>query len=225
MKVTGTATLESPRDQVWEALTDPAVLVRTIPGCQRLEAVGPDEYRVTVSAGVAAIKGVYDGEVRLSDQRPPDGFVLNARGAGAPGTVDATIVVSLATDEENRTRLTYDADAVVGGMLGGVGQRMLTAVTKRTANEFFTNVDSALRAAATAAAEAPELSGTGAATAALSVASGAEARTGRQVAPGTVFTAPARERAASPATAIIVAALVGALIALVGVWLGWLLAS
>jgi uncharacterized protein len=224
MKVTGTATMESPRDQVWEALTDPAVLVRTIPGCQRLEAVGPDEYRVTVSAGVAAIKGVYDGEVRLSDQRPPDGFVLNARGAGAPGTVDATIVVSLATDEENRTRLTYDADAVVGGMLGGVGQRMLTAVTKRTANEFFTNVDSALRTPA-AAAEAPALAGTGAATAPLPVASGGEARAERQVAPGTVFTAPARERAASPATAIIIAALVGALIALVGVWLGWLLAS
>jgi uncharacterized protein len=224
MKVNGTAILESPRDQVWEALNDPEVLVRTIPGCQRLEAVGPDEYRVTVSAGVAAIKGIYDGEVRLSDQRPPDGFVLKARGAGAPGTVDATIVVSLATDEENRTRLTYDADAIVGGMLGGVGQRMLTAVTKRTANEFFTNVDSALRTPVPAA-EAPALSETGAATAPLPVASGAEARAGRQVAPGTVFTAPARERVATSTTAIIVAALVGALIALVGVWLGWLLAS
>jgi uncharacterized protein len=224
MKVNGTAILESPRDQVWKALNDPEVLVRTIPGCQRLEAVGPDEYRVTVSAGVAAIKGVYDGEVRLSDQRPPDGFVLKARGAGAPGTVDATIVVSLATDEENRTRLTYDADAIVGGMLGGVGQRMLTAVTKRTANEFFTNVDSALRTPVPAA-EAPALSETGAATAPLPVASGAEARAGRQVAPGTVFTAPARERVATSTTAIIVAALVGALIALVGVWLGWLLAS
>src|SRR5262249_19875724 len=153
----GTATLESPRDQVWEALNDPAVLVRTIPGCQRLEAVGPDEYRVTVNAGGAAIQGVYDGEVRLSDQRPPDRFVLKARGAGGPGTVDATIVVSLASDEDNRTRLTYDADAIVGGMLGGVGQRMLTAVTKRTANEFFTNVDSALRSPFAAAAEAQAL--------------------------------------------------------------------
>jgi uncharacterized protein len=222
MKVNGTAILESPRDQVWEALNDPAVLVRTIPGCQRLEAVGPDEYRVTVSAGVAAIKGVYDGEVQLSDQRPPDGFVLKARGAGAPGTVDATIVVSLATDEDNRTRLTYDADAIVGGMLGGVGQRMLTAVTKRTANEFFTNVDSALRSPAAPVAEASVLAGTGEA---VPVASGSEARAGRQVAPGTVFTAPARERLSTSTTAILVAALVGALIALVGVWLGWLIAS
>jgi len=224
MKVTGTALLESPPDQVWEALNDPAVLVRTIPGCQRLEAVGVDEYRVTVSAGVAAIKGVYDGEVRLSDQRPPDGFVLKARGAGTPGTVDATVAVSLAADEENRTKLTYDADAVVGGMLGGVGQRMLTAVTKRMANEFFSSVDSALRYPTAAAVEAPGLAGPSA-TAPLPATAGVGAGAGRQVAPGTVFTAPPRERVPGSTTAIIVAALVGALIALVGVWLGWQLAS
>ena len=40
MKISGTATLHAPRADVWEALNDPAVLVATIPGCERLEAVG-----------------------------------------------------------------------------------------------------------------------------------------------------------------------------------------
>lgn len=226
MKVTGTATLDAPRTRVWEALNDPAVLVQTIPGCQRLEAVSADEYRITVSAGVAAINGLYDGQVVLSDHRPPDAFVLKARGAGGPGTVDATVAVRLASDEANRTELSYDADAVVGGMLGGVGQRMLTAVAKRMATEFFTNVEQALVAPTAAFAGAPEpVTEPGRATTPLEVAPPAGSPTGRQVAPGTVFTAPHRERAASPATAVIVAALVGALIALAGVWVGWALAS
>ncbi len=143
MKVTGTATLHASRDEVWAALNDPAVLVRTIPGCQRLEAIGEDAYRMTLMAGVASIKGVYTGEVRLTDQQPPGTFVLKAAGAGTPGTVGADVVVTLA-ETGDTTTLTYDADAVVGGMIGGVGQRMLTSVAKKTAGEFFSAVDDVL---------------------------------------------------------------------------------
>ena len=55
MKVSGDATLHAPIDKVWAALNDPAVLVRTIPGCERLELTGPDAYRMMVTAGVASI--------------------------------------------------------------------------------------------------------------------------------------------------------------------------
>lgn len=143
MKVSGSATLHAPREQVWTALNDPAVLVRTIPGCQRLEAIDTDAYRMTITAGVASIKGVYTGEVRLTDQQPPDRFVLKAAGSGGPGTVSADVLVSLG-DDGGTTTLAYDADAIVGGMIGGVGQRMLTGVAKKTAGEFFSAVDDVL---------------------------------------------------------------------------------
>lgn len=143
MKVSGSATLQAPREQVWTALNDPAVLVRTIPGCQRLEAIDTDAYRMTITAGVASIKGVYTGEVRLTDQQPLDRFVLKAAGSGGPGTVSADVLVTL-DDQGQTTTLTYDADAVVGGMIGGVGQRMLTGVAKKTAGEFFSAVDDVL---------------------------------------------------------------------------------
>jgi carbon monoxide dehydrogenase subunit G len=144
MKVTGTSTLASDRATVWRALNDPAILVRTIPGCQRLESLGDDAYAMTISAGVGAIKGVYDGQVRLSDQQEPGSFTMHAQGAGAPGTIGADVRVTLEDGPDGGTSLSYDADATVGGMIGGVGQRMLTGVSKKMAAEFFANVDAAL---------------------------------------------------------------------------------
>lgn len=149
MKVTGSATLKAPRAKVWEALNDPAVLVRTIPGCQQLEEVGPDSYRMTITAGVASIKGTYQGEVSLTDRQQPASFTLHASGAGAPGTVRADVKVLLA-ESDGVTRLDYDADAIVGGMIGGVGQRVLGGVAKKTAGEFFKAVDDVLTGVAPA---------------------------------------------------------------------------
>ena len=154
MKIAGTAVLHAPADRVWAALNDPAVLVRTIPGCSALEPNGPDSYRMTVTAGVASIKGVYSGEVALHDQQPPGSFRLRASGAGAPGTVRADVLVRLEDGPDGTTSLSYDADAVVGGMVGGVGQRMLTGVAKKTAGEFFKAVDGVLAGAAVRAPEA-----------------------------------------------------------------------
>ncbi|WP_026875758.1 SRPBCC family protein [Jiangella gansuensis] len=155
MKVTGSAVLHAPPEQVWRALNDPAVLVRTIPGCQRLEEDGPDRYRMTVTAGVGTIKGTYAGNVSLHDQQEPASFVLTASGAGAPGTVSADVLVRLSGDDDGATRLDYDADAVVGGMIGGVGQRMLAGVAKKTAGEFFAAVDDILTGRAAEAVPAP----------------------------------------------------------------------
>ncbi len=150
MKIAGTAVLHAPADRVWAALNDPAVLVRTIPGCSSLEPNGPDSYRMTVTAGVASVKGVYAGEVALHDQQPPGSFRLRASGAGAPGTVRADVLVELADGGDGTTSLAYDADAVVGGMVGGVGQRMLVGVAKKTAGEFFRAVDGVLAGSAAA---------------------------------------------------------------------------
>jgi carbon monoxide dehydrogenase subunit G len=147
MKVSGDATLHAPRDKVWAALNDPAVLVHTIPGCQRMETIGVDVYQMTLAAGVASVKGIYQGEVRLVDQVEPDSFTLKAAGAGAPGTVSADVKVTLASGPADTTLLAYDADAIVGGMIGGVGQRMLAGVAKKTAGEFFGNVDAVLTGA------------------------------------------------------------------------------
>ena len=90
MKVSGEATLHAPVDKVWVALNDPGVLVRTIPGCERLEATGPDSYQMVVTAGVASIKGTYAGEVAA------------VRAAGAELVADEGVGRRRAGDGEHR---------------------------------------------------------------------------------------------------------------------------
>ena len=206
MLVSGSATLNAAPDAVWKALNDPAVLVRTIPGCQRLEAIGPDAYTMTITAGVASIKGVYTGQVRLTDQNPPDAFVLKASGAGGPGTVSADVQVRLSDADGGRTTLTYDADAIVGGMIGGVGQRMLSGVAKKTAGEFFAAVDDVINGrAATPAA----------------ITSSPDSQS-PDAAP-TVFEVPGAAEALNGSGSFLQGALVGAAAALLGAVVGgWL---
>jgi uncharacterized protein len=243
MRVAGTATLHAPVETVYAALRDPRVLVRTIPGCERLEQVGEDAYAMTVTAGVASVRGTYAGDVRLTDHRAPHGFVLRASGSGTPGTVSADVTVELSPGDDGTTELAYDADAVVGGMIGGVGQRLLAGVAKRTAGEFFEAVDQVLAgggaeggggvdealagtgagASLTGTVAAPDptvgapLTGTGVA--------GAPAWSGGGGVGGRVFSAPERRRAAGPPGGEFAAGVVlGAAAALLGALVGGYLA-
>ena len=166
MKIAGTNTIPFPVDRVWDALLDPAVLVRTIPGCERMESKGDHAYDMTVTAGVAAIRGTYSGTCVLSDLDPHSSLVMRLQGAGAPGTVDATVNVRFA-EVDAGTEVAWDADAVVGGMVGGVGQRMLSSVSKRMAGELFDGVGRELTApsAGETAAATPAEAGDGVYTA------------------------------------------------------------
>lgn len=200
MKFTGENVLAAPVEQAWDALLDPAVLVRTIPGCERLEATGDHAYAMTVTAGVASIKGTYAGSCELRDLVEHESLVMKLDGAGAPGTIGATVTVRFAPDGSS-TRISYDADAIVGGMIGGVGQRMLTSVSRRMAGEFFGNVDAAI-AGGPAAPAAP-------------IAAGGETR-----AVGQVFTAPAPAAIGGSRQEFLAGVAVGAGLVLAGVIVG-----
>jgi uncharacterized protein len=178
MRITGHNPIPFPVQTVWDALLDPAVLVRTIPGCERLVATGEHTYDMTVTAGVASIRGSYDGTCALSELVPHESLVMRLRGAGAPGTVDATVRVSF-SHADAVTTVAYDADATVGGMVGGVGQRLLASVSKRMAKEFFDNVSDAIGGPVTEPVPGP-------------VTGSVTGVTGS----GTVYTAPARPPAA-----------------------------
>jgi carbon monoxide dehydrogenase subunit G len=209
MRISGTADLSAPPERVFAALNDPAVLAASIPGCHTLEQLSPDVYAMTVTAGVASIKGTYEGRVTLTDQQPPSSFTLRASGSGAPGSVDATVAVTLA-EQGGGTHLEYDADAVVGGMVGGVGQRMLSGVSRRMASQFFGTVDKVI---AEGVPQAPAPAPVGVPTGGLAPA------------PVPAAAAPAAAVPAEVVPAWLVPAAIstGALWALAGVALGWLI--
>lgn len=210
MKVDGRHVVHASRQAVWDALQDPEVLVRTIPGCHELRETGDDTYEARVHAGVASIRGTYDGRVVLSDQDPPISYTLRATGSGGPGTIEATAVISLAETDEG-TEVSYDADAAVGGAIAGVGQRVVAGVARRNAASFFEAVDTYLSGHPEEAAAVPDVAG------APDEAAGERPTPGA----GVVHRRPAPPpRQVAPVVQLLAAAAVGAAIALAGVLVG-----
>jgi carbon monoxide dehydrogenase subunit G len=208
----GSAVLHADPERVWAVITDPAVLARTIPGCESLEQVGDDEYKMNVTVGVGAIRGTYAGGVKLSDQQRPTSYVMHASGAGGPGNVRATVRINLQPDTDSTT-LTYSADAVVGGPVAGVGQRMMTGVAKRMAGQFFKAIDDELTGAVVPISAAPSAVAAGEAPAvAAPAAAGPQVFTGRA--------APAAAGAAD-VKSLALAAAGGAVLTLIGVLVGY----
>lgn len=139
MKIEGAADIPAPRDRVWAAFLDPEILAQALPGCEKLEAIGPNEYKATMKIGVAAIKGTFEGKVKLSDLEPPNRYRMAVEGSGGPGFVRGAAGMQL-SDVDGGTRVSYDADVQVGGLIASVGQRMLGGVTKMMLDQFFTRM-------------------------------------------------------------------------------------
>jgi carbon monoxide dehydrogenase subunit G len=147
MKLEGAHDIKAPRQKVWDAFLDPGMLRQGIPGCEKLEAIGNDEFKATMKIGVAAVKGTFEGKVRLLDRKPPDSYKLAVDGSGGPGFVRGETLITL-TDIEGGTRVSYSADVQVGGLIAGVGQRMLGGVSKMMADQFFNRMGELLTAPA-----------------------------------------------------------------------------
>ncbi|MGH7319014.1 MAG: SRPBCC family protein [Candidatus Rokuibacteriota bacterium] len=141
MTLDGTRLFNAPRDRVWAAFTDPDVLARATPGCQRLDPIGPDEFEATLSVGVAAVKGVYQGRLSIADKNAPESYTLRVEGSGRPGFVKGEGRLTL-QEENGGTRVNIRAEAQVGGLIAAVGQRLLGAASRMLMEQFFSALES-----------------------------------------------------------------------------------
>jgi uncharacterized protein len=145
MKIEGSHDVSAPRQKVWDAFLDPEELRQAIPGCEKLDALGNDEYRAIMKVGIGPVKGTFEGKVKLTDKQPPNTYRMAVEGSGGPGFVrgDTTITLS---DIPGGTRVAYSADVQIGGMIAGVGQRMLGGASKMLADQFFNKMGERLQA-------------------------------------------------------------------------------
>jgi len=140
MKVEGSHELHAKPERVFETLIDPAVLQRCIPGCERLEKTGENSYSATLRTGVGSIKGLFVGNVRLEDLKPPSHFRIVVDGKGQPGFLKGAGDIQL-EERDGLTIVSYDGEAQVGGTIASVGQRMLQGAVKMMATQFFTAIE------------------------------------------------------------------------------------
>jgi carbon monoxide dehydrogenase subunit G len=137
MELIGEQTIPAPKERVWQALNDPEILKRCIPGCQEILKVSDTELTAKVGLAVGPVKATFNGKVTLSDLDPPNGYRISGEGqGGVAGFGRGSAEVRLADDPAG-TRLTYKADASVGGKLAQIGSRLVEATARKLSDEFF----------------------------------------------------------------------------------------
>ena len=137
MQVKGQARLPAPRARVWATLMDSQALRSCLPGVQAFNQVGPTEWEVTLTVGMAGIKGTYKGRVAIAEQNEPDNYRLSAEGSGGGNRVRGTAVVTLTDSEDGGTNVDYEGDAQIAGTLAMVGQRLFQPAARMMADQFF----------------------------------------------------------------------------------------
>jgi carbon monoxide dehydrogenase subunit G len=125
------------QDELWRLLNDPDVLAKIIPGCNTVRAVGVDRYEMGLKLQVGSVSGEYMGSVSISDKRQPSHYVLAVEGQGSIGFMKGSAAFDLEAQGEGNALLRYAGSAEVGGVVAGVGQRVLAGVAKFLAGRFF----------------------------------------------------------------------------------------
>ena len=137
MEMSGEQRIPLAQQRVWEALNDPEILKACIPGCESIDRVADNEYKVAMTAAVGPVKAKFNGKLLLSDMNPPNSYSLAFEGSGgAAGFGKGSAQVSLAPDGDG-TLLTYKANASVGGKLAQIGSRLIDGVAKKMSDDFF----------------------------------------------------------------------------------------
>ena len=136
MDISGSYTFNAAPSRVWALLMDPAAIASCIPGCESLEAEGPDRYRARLTVALAAITGTYDGTVVISDRVDNASYRLTVEGQGRPGFVKGNASIALRPDG-NSTIVEVSGTAQTGGPIARVGQRLISGVSKMMQDRFF----------------------------------------------------------------------------------------
>jgi len=136
MDITGSYTFNAPPDRVWNLLMDSTVIAACIPGCQKLEPVGEDRYRASLTVALAAITGSYEGNVQITDKVPHSSYRLAVEGQGKPGFVKGNAAISLRPDGAT-TVVDVAGTVETGGPIARLGQRLIGNVSKMMQDRFF----------------------------------------------------------------------------------------
>jgi carbon monoxide dehydrogenase subunit G len=136
LKIGGSYTVPIEPLRAYGMLQDPEILARCMPGCDHLSKIGEDEYEMKMKMVISSVQGLFAGKVRLADQSPPDSFRLIVEGAGKVGFLKGEGLLTLALVEAS-TEVKYEGEVQVGGMIAGVGQRLLDATAKLVIKKFF----------------------------------------------------------------------------------------
>ena len=136
MKLTGSYQINLEKQKVWEALNDPEILKKTIPGCEEFTKNSNTKFTAKATNKIGPFNASFTGDIELKDLNPPDSYKIVGQGNSPVGFATGEANVKL---EENNgiTTLTYNVEANVGGKIAQVGSRLIDMTAKKMADIFF----------------------------------------------------------------------------------------
>ena len=146
LDIGGDETFETGIEALWRALNDPAVLEKCIPGCKEMIPDGEDRFKLVLNLKVASVGGSFEGEIALSEKQPPAHCKIAVSGSGTLGHGTGAATFSLLADGPG-TKMSYAGEGEIGGLVAGVGQRILKGVAKHLVKQFFAALRRELAAA------------------------------------------------------------------------------
>ncbi|RYZ13084.1 MAG: carbon monoxide dehydrogenase [Comamonadaceae bacterium] len=145
MDMQGTRSLGVTQQQAWEALNDPETLKLCLPGCDRFELTGEDQYTVQMAVKIGPVSAKFTGKVTLSEIEPPARYRLAFEGqGGVAGHGKGSSAVTLVPNESG-CDLSYTVQAQVGGKIAQLGQRLIDGAAKSMADDFFKRFDAEMQ--------------------------------------------------------------------------------
>lgn len=160
MELQGETLIAAPRERVWAALNDPAVLARCIDGVESLEKVGETRFEGRLNAKVGPVRATFTGGVDLQNLDPPNGYTIAGEGKGgvagfAKGSAEVRLAAETFPDGSDGTRLTYVARSTVGGKLAQLGARLIEGTARGYAESFFAKLKAEVEGPAPAVDTSP----------------------------------------------------------------------
>ncbi len=136
MKLSGSYQINLSKEKVWEALNDPEILKKSIPGCEEFKKNSDTEFTATATNKIGPFNASFTGDIELTDLNPPNSYKITGSGNSPVGFASGEAKVKL-EDYENGTNLIYEVEANVGGKIAQVGSRLIDMTAKKMADIFF----------------------------------------------------------------------------------------
>ena len=136
MKLVGSFKLKVKKEIVWNALNDPEILKKCIPGCDSFERENNNTFNASATNQIGPMNATFSGNVKLSNIEENVSYTLSGEGQSSVGFANGSANVKL-TETNGVTTLTYEVNIDVGGKIAQLGSRLIDGVGKKMSNYFF----------------------------------------------------------------------------------------
>jgi len=136
MIIEGSYELKASPDRTWEYIIDPAKIGKCLPDLKSLNVESENKFTAVIRVGVGPIRSEFKFRIEITGKEPPHRVQLKAVGSGSGSNVNIDVAIDI-KEVLGGCQLVYKADVKIGGMMAGLGQRVIMDAASKTVASVF----------------------------------------------------------------------------------------